>query len=166
MRDGILMMTVLRKTLKVDLMDEDAPIHYKARHFPYDIDEAELGIKDVKRQALHHGVQEGEKVRGKARKPWKIEISNHLHKDSKGKGGNKEDFSINILQKCISNLDAAKRKGENMEKALALGNEKKKKVLRNLGDEKIDEHPNPNGDQDDDVGPNDDSMDQHGVTPP
>ena len=39
MRDGILKMTVMGKTLKVDIMDEDASIHYKARHFPYDFHE-------------------------------------------------------------------------------------------------------------------------------
>ena len=172
MRDGILKMTVMGKTLKVDITNEDTPIHYKARPFSYDFDEAELDqamkeLKDVKRQALHHGVQEGERVRGKARKPWKIEISNHLQKNSKGKGGNKEDFSINIL-KCIPNLDAAKRKVENVEEALAFGNEKKRKTmsLRKSEDEDTKRNPNIDGDRDDDVGPNGDGMDQHGTTPP
>ena len=59
-------------------------------------------------------MQKGGRVRGKARKPWKVEISGHLHKDSKEEDGNKDDFSLKILQQCISNFDAAKRKGESM----------------------------------------------------
>ena len=86
MQKGTIKMTVLGKTLRVDIMDGDSPTRYKARHFPYEYDEAEVdqainGIKAIKRQALRHGIQRGEKVCGKARKPWKVEISEHLYKD-------------------------------------------------------------------------------------
>ena len=171
MRDGILKMTVLGKTLKVDITNEDTPIHYKARHFSYDFDGTELdqAIKDVKRQALHHGVQEGERVRRKARKPWKVEISGHLHKDPKENYGNKETLAINSIQIFTSNIgteSGSKRKGRNMEETLALGGEKKKIIFRESGDEDLKINPNPNGKQDEDVGPKGDGMDQHGVTPP
>ena len=71
MRDGILKMTVMGKTLKVDIMDEDAPIHYKARPFPYDLDETELdqaveGMKGVKNKLCivrYKRVKEFEKKR-------------------------------------------------------------------------------------------------------
>ena len=118
MRDGILKMTVMGKTLKVDIMDEDAPIQYKARPFPYDFDETELdqaveGMKGVKKQALHRGVQKGERVREKAKKPWRIDISGYLHKDAKEKNGNKETLAINSIQIFTSNIgteSSSKRK--------------------------------------------------------
>ena len=163
MRDGILKMTVLRKTLKVDLTDEDAPIHYKARPFPYDFDETKIdralnGIKGIKRQAQHLGVQNGGRVRGKARKPWRIGISGHLHKDPHD-DDNKGDFSLKNFQPCISNYDAAKRKREGMEDALNDGDEKKQKnSFRELEDEGKKE--NPNGSTPNVAGPKEDEVDQ------
>ena len=152
MKKGTIKMTMLGRTLTADLIDGDSPTRYKARYFPYEYDEAEVdralnGIKGIKRQAQRLGIQKGGRVRGKARKPWKVEISGHLHKDSREEDGNKDDFSIKIFQKCISNLDAAKRKGEIMEEALDLGNERKKRNLRELGDDKAEKQPSPNGDQ-------------------
>ena len=82
----------------------------------------------------------------------------------------KKGFSTNSLHLSSSDFDdtgTLKSKGENVKESLNLGDEKKKKSLRKLGDEGGSKnHPNPNGDQDNDVGPNDDGMDQHGVTPP
>ena len=168
MRDRILKMTVMGKTLKVDIMDEEAPIHYKARPFPYDFDETELdqaveGMKGMKKQALQRGVQKGERVRENARKPWRIDISGYLRKDPKEKNGNKETLAINSIQIFNSNIgteSGSKRKGE---ETLALSDEKKKKIFRESGDEDLKINPNPNGEQDKDVGPKGDGMDQHGA---
>jgi len=99
------------------------------------------GMKNVKRQALHGGIQKGERVREKARKPWRIDISGHLRKDPKEKHGNKGNLSINSIQIFASNDSAeggSKRKGGNMEETLAFGCEKKKKIFRKSGDEEKD----------------------------
>ena len=168
MRDGILKMTVLGKTLKVDITDEDAPTTYKARPFPYDFDETEIdqalnGMKGLKRQAQRLGVQKGVRIRGKARKPWKIGISGHLHKDFQ-EDENKGNYSLKS-QPCIPNYDAAKRKREGVEGAQNNGDEKKpKNSLRNLADEEKTGSPTtpiPNV-----AGPNEEEVDQPSKGPP
>ena len=74
MEKGTIKITMLGRTLRADIIDGDSPTRYKARYFPYEYDETEVdralnGIKGIKRQAQCFGVQNGGRVRGKARKP-------------------------------------------------------------------------------------------------
>jgi len=173
MRDGSITMMVLGKKLQLDVYDDKSPYLYSSNDPNYCFDEDMMkqvkeSLQIIRSRPLHNKVQGGSKTRKGGKAIWLLK---EKPRPFKYPSATKKDSPTNSCHFLSSNFDdtgTLKSNGGNLREDLNLGGKKKKEAsLRKIGDEKkVENHPRLEGDQGKDVGPNDEGMDQHGVTPP